>query len=78
MADVAAPSPAPAPDALTFSGTNLAPKPRKLTKNQLKRERKKQKKEVARQQGSSVADSDTESVCSFPPIPLYCLHHTTC
>ncbi|KAF3912920.1 hypothetical protein AA313_de0208917 [Arthrobotrys entomopaga] len=50
--------------ASTASST-AAGKPRKLTKNQLKRERKKHKKEVARQQNaSSVADSDTESVAS--------------
>ncbi|KAF3126790.1 hypothetical protein TWF569_000456 [Orbilia oligospora] len=44
-------------------------KPRKLTKNQLKRERKKHKKEIARKQNTSnVADSDTESVASTATI----------
>ncbi|KAF3315095.1 hypothetical protein TWF173_003989 [Orbilia oligospora] len=44
-------------------------KPRKLTKNQLKRERKKHKKEIARKQNpSNVADSDTESVASTATI----------
>ncbi|KAF3940730.1 hypothetical protein ABW19_dt0204443 [Dactylella cylindrospora] len=48
----------------TINGSGATGKPRKLTKNQLKRERKKHKKEIARKQNNNVADSDTESVAS--------------
>ncbi|KAK6347060.1 hypothetical protein TWF696_007140 [Orbilia brochopaga] len=53
------------PTASSSAGAGAASKPRKLTKNQLKRERKKHKKEIARKQNvGNVTDSDTESVAS--------------
>jgi len=46
-------------------------KPRKLTKNQMKREKKKQKKQAALETGT-VTDSEAESVSSVPLIKPTC------
>ncbi|KAF3926646.1 hypothetical protein ABW21_db0200228 [Orbilia brochopaga] len=65
MAALPEPEDAATPTTNGPTASSSASKPRKLTKNQLKRERKKHKKEIARKQnGGNVTDSDTESVAS--------------